>query len=224
MKFRSKCLVAGVLALALAAPAVGAATLTGRISGAPEPPRTRHSGYGKYRREAAPKGKIPHPLIVLLEPKTRGALPKPPAEPVVMDQRDEQFQPRALPVMVGGTVDFLNSDSFYHNVFSLSTPRKFDLGRYRQGNSRSVTFTKPGLVKLFCEIHPQMIGYILVTETPWFTSASATGEYELRDVPPGDYTVRVWHEGLAEPEDLRPVRVGREPMNVDLDLENPSDP
>jgi plastocyanin len=217
-------MAAGLTLFILSAADARGGTVTGQVIGAPEPPEARHQGYGKYRREAGAPGKIPHPLIVILEPKTRGALPKPSPEPAVMDQRNEQFQPRALPVMVGGTVDFLNSDSFYHNVFSLSSPRKFDLGRYRKGSSRPVTFTKPGLVKLFCEIHPQMIGYVLVTETPWFDSAAASGEFRIKDVPPGDYIVRVWHEGLSEPALLRPLQVGTETIHIDLDIENSSGP
>jgi len=215
-------LFAAALVLSAAAPA-GAATVTGRITGAPQPPTARHSGYGKYRRGPEPPAKIPHPLIVILAPKN-GVVPPPPAEHAVMDQRNERFSPRALPVMAGGTVDFLNSDAFYHNVFSLSSPKKFDLGRYRQGHSRPVTFAKPGLVKLFCDIHPDMIGYILVTESPWFASASTTGEFTVDGVPPGDYTVRVWHEALAEPAALRSLTVTGDAADVDLDLGSPDGP
>jgi plastocyanin len=189
--------------------AARAATVSGTISGGPPPvvdntPDT----YGKFRRGAAPENlPAPHPLIVILVPVGKRATPARPAGNPVMDQRNERFVPRAIAVRTGTTVDFLNSDSFYHNVFSLSAPRKFDLGRYKKGVSRSVTFSKPGLVKLFCDIHPNMIGYILVTDSAWFGSMTPGGKYAIENVPAGTYSVTVWHERLKEPVELTTVDV-----------------
>jgi plastocyanin len=213
-----------VAAIGLAAPGtLRAARVTGTITGGPPPvTQTAPDGYGKFRR-GTPGGSTPapHPLIVIFEPVAGNAPPPaPPSERPVMDQRDERFVPRALVVTTGTTVDFLNSDNYYHNVFSLSAVRKFDLGRYRKGASRSVTFSKPGLVKLFCDIHPNMIGYILVTDSPWFGSMTPGGKYEIPDVPAGSYAVSIWHERLNEPVGLTTVEVGGE-ESVEINLTVP---
>ncbi len=204
---------AGLLALALvtgaAAPAA-AVRISGLATGGPPPVNAPGVDlYGRYRRNDRPAGLLaPNPLIVLLVPKEGPIPPLPEGQRAIMDQRHEQFTPRALAVRVGTTVDFVNSDEFYHNVFSLSTSRKFNLGRYRKGVARSVLFDKPGLVKLFCDIHPRMIGYILATNTPWFGSATPAGDFSIDDVPPGRYDLLVWHERLNEPLPLTTVDVG----------------
>lgn len=201
-------LVVGGWAAAVAP--VRAARVTGTVTGGPPPLVERESdGYGKFRRAAGRGGQpIPQPLIVILSPLGDVPLPPPPAGHPVMNQVDESFVPRALVVRTGATVDFLNSDAFYHNVFSISAPRKFDLGRYRRGVSRSVEFPTPGVVKLFCEIHPGMIGYILVTDSPFHASAGPDGDYEIDDVPPGEYRVTLWHERLKEPVAVTSAPVG----------------
>ena len=204
---------AALLALALVAAAAAPAAavrIVGLATGGPPPVHAPGVDlYGRYRRNEQPAGlPAPNPLIVLLVP-TEGPIPALPAgQRAIMDQRNEKFTPRALAVRVGTTVDFVNSDDFYHNVFSLSTSRKFNLGRYRKGVARSVLFDKPGLVKLFCDIHPRMIGYILATNTPWFGSATPAGDFVIDDVPPGRYDVLVWHERLNEPLPLTTVDVG----------------
>lgn len=178
-----------------------AARIVGRALGGPAPVSDRGVNlYGKFRRgPAVARNATPNPLIVALVPKP-GSSPVAPADArAVMDQRNEQFTPRALAVQAGTTVDFVNSDEFYHNVFSLSALQKFNLGRYRQGVAKSVRFDKPGLVKLFCEIHPRMIGYILVLDSPWIGAATLAGDFTIPDVPPGDYEVLVWHERLKAP-------------------------
>jgi len=200
-----------------------AAKITGMISGGP-PPVTdiTPDGYGKFRRGAAPELlPAPHPLIVILEPVGGAPTPRVPAGHPVINQANERFVPRAIAVTPGTTVDFLNSDNFYHNVFSLSSVKKFDLGRYRKGVAKSVTFSKPGLVKLFCDIHPNMIGYVLVTDSPWFGSMSTEGHYEIDDVPAGNYRVLIWHERLNEPVDLTTTSIGNKDT-VELNLTVPS--
>ena len=114
-----------------------------------------------------------------------------------MDQRHEAFVPYVLAVTVGTTVDFTNSDRTYHNVFSLSKPRRFDLGRYATGQSKSVRFDRPGVVRVFCEIHSHMNAFILVFAHRHFALTNAQGEYRIDGVPPGTYTVSVWHPGVA---------------------------
>jgi len=118
-----------------------------------------------------------------------------------MAQRDERFVPHILPVLQGSTVDFPNEDDVYHNVFSLSSAagpnRGFDLGRYPKGTSRSVTFSKPGIVQVFCHIHSDMTATVYVLSNPFFASPSEDHRYVIEDVPEGDYTIVGWHERIV---------------------------
>ncbi len=110
-----------------------------------------------------------------------------------MGQRNAQFTPGVLPIMLGSTVEFPNQDDFYHNVFSYSKTKRFDLGRYRK-NERAATqtFDKPGVVTLRCEIHEAMRGTILVLETPFFVRTDAAGRYRLEGLPAGRYVLKAW--------------------------------
>ena len=111
-------------------------------------------------------------------------------------QEDERFAPHVLPVVRGATVDFPNEDDVFHNVFSLSSAKTFDLGRYPKGSSKSVTFDRSGVVQLFCHIHSDMSAIVLVLDNPYFATPSAAGHYVIEDVPPGEYTVVGWHERI----------------------------
>lgn len=108
--------------------------------------------------------------------------------------RDKRFDPRVLVVPVGTTVDFPNVDKIFHNVFSLSETARFDLGLYRKGEARATTFTKPGLVRLYCNIHPQMAAFILVVEGGAYGQADDGGAVTLEGLAPGRHVVRAWHE------------------------------
>ncbi len=117
-----------------------------------------------------------------------------------MDQRNEQFVPRLLAITVGTIVDFPNSDTKFHNVFSLSKTHPFDLGRYPPGKSGFERFDRPGLVRVFCDIHSHMSGYILVFSHRYFAVTDADGRYAIPRVPAGTYTLMLWSElGTAEP-------------------------
>jgi plastocyanin len=143
--------------------------------------------------------------VVYLESAPRGAFEVQEAGHAVMDQRNETFVPHVLAITTGTTVDFPNSDRFYHNVFSLSKTKRFDLGRYAAGESKHVTFDRPGIVRVFCEIHSHMNAYILVFNHPYFAVTDDEGRYHIDNVPPGTYNVVAWHEGTsAEP---RPAAV-----------------
>ena len=116
-----------------------------------------------------------------------------PAAPVKMAQHHAQFAPGVLPIQVGTTVEFPNLDDFYHNVFSYSKPKHFDLGRYRRDEkAASQLFDKPGAVTLHCEIHEAMRGTILVLDTPYFVKTDAAGRYRLEGLPAGHYTLKAW--------------------------------
>jgi plastocyanin len=111
-----------------------------------------------------------------------------------MDQRGEQFHPRVLAITVGSTVDFPNNDITFHNVFSLSRVKPFDLGRYKPGKSGAIVFDRPGIVPVFCDIHSHMSAYILVFIHPFFAVTDDNGDYAISGIPPGTYSVTVWSE------------------------------
>jgi plastocyanin len=143
--------------------------------------------------------------VVYLESAPRGAFESGEAGHAVMDQRNETFVPHVLAIMIGTTVDFPNSDKFYHNVFSLSKTARFDLGRYAAGRFRSIRFDKPGIVRVFCDIHSHMNAYILVFSHPFFTLTDQEGRYRIDNIPPGSYNVVAWNEGTAS--EAKPVVV-----------------
>ncbi len=123
----------------------------------------------------------------------------PPEEHAVMDQKNLTFVPHVMPVLVGTTVDFLNSDDILHNVFSPDKMAgRFNLGTYSKGNKKSVTFIRPGDVVVLCNVHAEMEGYIVVVETPYFAVTDKTGKYTIPNVPAGTYTLKTWHKKLKE--------------------------
>jgi plastocyanin len=111
----------------------------------------------------------------------------------VLAQKNQAFSERVLPCVVGTTVDFPNQDPIFHNVFSVSPVKRFDLGKYPRGHSKKVTFRKPGLVQVFCDIHPSMASFILVLPNRAFARPDEQGAYALPRLPAGTYTVRAWH-------------------------------
>jgi plastocyanin len=191
-----------------ARPSATAAARPGAIRGrvdlqrtpAPTPRRPGVSDLGA----AAPRD-LPDLLrsVVYLESAPRGAFETSESGRVVMDQHNETFVPHVLAIMTGTTVDFPNSDPFYHNVFSLSKAGRFDLGRYAAGRSKAVRFDKPGIVRVFCDIHSHMNAFILVFSHPFFALTNAEGRYGIDRVPAGTYSVIAWNEGTAsEPQSV----------------------
>ncbi|MDH3222881.1 MAG: carboxypeptidase regulatory-like domain-containing protein [Gemmatimonadota bacterium] len=120
------------------------------------------------------------------------------ARRAVVTQQNRAFSPKVLPVLRGTVVDFPNDDGVFHNLFSLSRARPFDLGVYGSGETRSVSFPETGLVQLFCNIHPDMEGSVVVLSNPYFAVTDREGRFEIRDVPPGTYVLRTWHRLSAE--------------------------
>jgi len=114
-----------------------------------------------------------------------------------MEQQNRRFAPDLLVVPVGATVSFPNMDPIFHNIFSLSKAKEFDLGSYDKGDSRSVTFTKPGIVYVYCHLHPNMEGAIVVAPSRYYAQADASGHFRLPPVPPGEYTVVAWHKAAG---------------------------
>ena len=124
-------------------------------------------------------------------------------------QRNETFTPRVVAVPVGSEVEFPNDDPIYHNVFSLSRVRSFNLGRYPRGDTRRVRFDRPGVVKVFCEIHSHMSATVMVFDHPWFAVPDDSGQFELPAVPPGDQQITAWHERLGDTTVTVRVESGR---------------
>lgn len=123
-----------------------------------------------------------------------------PKETAVMDQKDLRFVPHVLVIQVGTTVEFPNSDPVSHNVFSISDPKRFNLGLYQRGTVRRVKFDKPGVVELLCNVHLEMSAYIVVARTPYFARTGSEGNFHIPGVPAGRHRLRCWHERLPEQE------------------------
>jgi plastocyanin len=135
------------------------------------------------------------PAVVYAEPLS-GNAPAAAPRTVAITQKSKTFVPRVVGVPVGATVQFPNDDDIFHNVFSLSTGQAFDLGLYRAGASKSRTFTSPGVVRVFCNIHPQMTALVVAAPTPWITTTAADGGWRL-ELPAGRYRVTALSERAA---------------------------
>jgi hypothetical protein len=128
--------------------------------------------------------------------------PQPPPHPPQIIQRNKTFEPHVLAVQVGTEVEFPNEDPFFHNIFSLFDGKRFDLGLYEAGSTRSVRFDRAGVSFLFCNIHPEMSAVVVAVETPYFGLSNRAGHWMIRNVPDGRYELHVWYErGL--PEELK---------------------
>ena len=134
------------------------------------------------------------PAVVYLEGRIGGSAGRGGAE---MAQHDTTFVPGVLVVPVGTEVRFPNQDPFFHNVFSYSTAKRFDLGRYPRGEAKTVLFDELGVVKIYCEVHESMRAAVVVTENPYHTVLGPDGSFTLEGVPPGVHRLVVWHVDLG---------------------------
>lgn len=156
------------------------------------------------------RGRAPA-TVVWLEPadKRSGVHPAPPGRFTLL-QKNRMFSPHLLVIPVGSVVSFPNADPFFHNVFSYFNGKRFDLGLYEAGTSKEITFSREGVSYIFCNIHPEMSAVILTIDTPLYGVADPSARLTLRNVPPGDYLLHVWVEGLMQPaldRITRPVQV-----------------
>lgn len=140
-------------------------------------------------------------VVVWLEPSGAPVRPAIPSHPALMVQKNKMFNPHVLAIPVGGSVAFPNYDPIFHNAFSNFNGQIFDVGLYKPGSSRTVVFKREGIVRVFCNIHPQMSAVIAVLGSPYFAVSDKTGAFEILNVPPGDYQLRAFHERAA-PETL----------------------
>jgi plastocyanin len=133
----------------------------------------------------------------------------------------KEFRPRVSVVQVGSTVVFPNNDPFNHNVFSLSEEGQFDLGLYGRGQSKSMKFTKPGVIRIYCNVHATMAAFILVRDNSYYAQPSGDGTFAISGVPPGRYVLHGWHE--RAPAISREVEVGPQGVSgLDLQLDGRS--
>jgi len=143
-----------------------------------------------------PGGDSPRETVVYLD----GRIGVPTPAKVVIDQKETAFVPHVTGVVVGGTVEFLNSDAVLHNAFSTSAAKRFDLGMFGRGESRSVTFDTPGVIELRCNVHPKMRAFILVLDNNFFATPDEQGNFQISGIPAGRYKLRTWHDGLSPTE------------------------
>jgi plastocyanin len=136
-------------------------------------------------------------VVVYLEGPGPAAAPGSDALPQQIQQLDRRFAPDLVVVPVGSTVSFPNMDPIFHNVYSLSKPKSFDLGSYDKGETRRVTFPKPGIVEIYCHLHPNMEAVVVVTPNRWYARPDRNGAYKIPDVPPGKYTLIAWHKSAG---------------------------
>ncbi|PYQ40897.1 MAG: hypothetical protein DMF77_17440 [Acidobacteria bacterium] len=127
-----------------------------------------------------------------------GSRVKPRPATATMIMKGKAFNPRVVVVPVGGTVQFPNEDPIFHNAFSVSGDNRFDMELYKRPKVGSFTFQHPGIVKVYCNIHPQMSAVVVVRDNPLFTKAAADGAFTIENVPAGKYTVKAWHERGGE--------------------------
>lgn len=148
--------------------------------------------------EGRVRGTNPSNTVIWVD-DIEGSFPAP-QRLAVMEQKALRFVPHVLPVQAGATVEFPNHDPLFHNVFSISESKRFNLGLYANGVTRRLIFDKPGVVELLCNVHLEMSGYIVVVKNPFFASPDVNGTYRISDVPAGRHRLRYWREdaGAAE--------------------------
>jgi hypothetical protein len=161
---------------------------TAEVTAKLAPPQHEHAGKAT---------KIP-PAVIWLNPLRSGTLPPLAAGSFTLVQKNKMFSPHLLVVPVGSSVVFPNEDPFFHNVSSLFAGRRFDLGLYEAGSSRSVVFSREGVSYIFCNIHSEMSAVVISLATPLYGLADTEGVFHIKNVPDGDYDLHVWIEGQKQ--------------------------
>jgi len=148
----------------------------------------------------------------------KARLPSDKSKPAMVEQRAGKFIPRISAVLSGTLVNFPNNDKSWHNVYSASETKQFDLGLYPPGESRGVTFDKAGLVRVLCNVHPQMEAFVVVNDDPYFVVPNSRGLFRIPSLPLGEYRLEVWHPDVGvKTEVFRIVRTGEvKTVNVSL--------
>jgi plastocyanin len=181
MTLASRICFSALVVLAAAFPSASS-TLRGSVElvGSSDPMVRKHKDYSG--------------VVVWLEPLQGPIVLAPPSQPAVMIQKNKTFTPHVLAIPLGGRISFPNLDPIFHNAFSNFNGQIFDVGLYKPGQSRTVAFKRPGVVRVFCNIHPQMSAVIVVLDTPYFAVSDRSGSFTIENVPPGEYQFHVFHE------------------------------
>ena len=185
----------------LSLPAYDAQDENGAVSGTIEVFRARHSG----------------DVVVYLEGAGIKKEYPPPQEASLLDQKNLVFLPRVLPILKGTTVKFLNSDDVQHNIFAPGRVEKFNLGTWGKDGKKERTLNKPGEIIILCNVHSEMVAYIIILENPFYFKTDEDGHFKIENIPPGDYQLRTWHEKMK----LAPQKItvtGGETTEVNLEL------
>jgi len=172
---------------------------------------TEVAAHVNVKLSGATKGRAPRgnqDVVLWLTPVGDTAIHMPAAKQgrYQLAQKNKEFHPRLLVVPVGSIVDFPNQDPFFHNVFSLFNGRRFDLGLYESGTSRSVHFDRAGVSFIFCNIHPEMSAVVVSLPTPYFATSTADGTLVIHGVEPGTYNMHLWAVGNSDKLTSEPVR------------------
>jgi plastocyanin len=155
-------------------------------------------------------------VVYLDEVRTTSAVAGESRKDFSMSTKNKQLSPRFMVIPVGAKIDFPNYDPIFHNLFSVSAPNEFDLGLYKGGASKSHSFAKPGIVRVFCNVHPQMSATIVVANSAFFTSANKTGTFSLGEIPNGTYLLKAYtEEGQTEQR----IQVSESPLKVKLSID-----
>ena len=158
-------------------------------------------------------------VVIYIDGAGPGSEPAPRRTTAEIQQQDRQFSPDLVVVPVGSTVSFPNLDAIFHNIFSLSKPRSFDLGNYPKGETRTEMFPVPGIVYVYCHLHPNMAATIVVSPTQWSVRANGDGHFVLPSVPPGKYTVVAWHKAVGiVRKTVTVTENGAPPLTFDIPL------
>jgi plastocyanin len=198
----------------LSAAAAHSGTITGVVRAEGKPAAEEGAAGGKYDSrkfkfvERVNYAEMRDFVVYIDQPESKATPPANPVQVVTTKKITQQgavFSPRLLPVVVGTTVEWPNNDEIFHNVFSISDAKQFDLGLYKHPEVKRVTFDKPGRVDVFCSIHAAMNCIILVLETPHFSATDDKGRYAIANLPAGTYKLKAWHERL--PSQTREVIV-----------------
>jgi|SRR5689334_14342447 len=167
-------------------------------------------------KDNKPSPDLSDAVLYLEAPATVTTAAKPVAVEIAIT--DKTYAPHVVVVPVGSTVRFPNHDPFNHNVFSVSEPNSFDLGLYGRGEAKSYTFVHPGLARIYCNVHPRMVAYVLVMENRYYAQPGNDGTFAIDNVPSGRYRLHVWHERIPSEviKDVSPDGGGEAELQIAL--------